>query len=100
MVHGDCYVIITIYLHETPVSQRLENASLCKGPFTPTVSNMSAIVTATSLRLKGNTSALFSYTKCQLCDDAPEWGCNPFSSVSIDFNENRIASIIAELLQR
>ena len=35
----------------------------------------------------------------QLSDDAPEWGCNPFSSVSIDFNENRIASIMAELLQ-
>ena len=26
----------------------------------------------------------------QLCNDAPEWVCNPFSSVSIDFNENRI----------
>ena len=30
---------------------------------------------------------------------APEWGCNLFSSDSTDFNENRIASIIAELSQ-
>ena len=46
-----------------------------------------------------------------LCDDAgdtvlnenngiaPEWYCNPFSSDPIDFNENRIASVIAELSQ-
>ena len=27
------------------------------------------------------------------------WGCNPFSSASIVFNENRIASVITELLQ-
>ena len=45
----------------------------------------------------------------QLCDDAcdsvlienngvtPEWGCNLFSSDSTDFNENKIASVIAEL---
>ena len=45
----------------------------------------------------------------QLCDDAcdsvlienngvaPEWVCNPFSSDSTVFNENRIASVIAEL---
>ena len=53
------------------------------------------------------------YTKSQRqgCDDvcnsiliknsgvAPEWGCNLFSSDSIDFNENRIASIIIELSQ-
>ena len=31
---------------------------------------------------------------------APDWGCNPFSSDSIIFNENSIASVIAELLQR
>ena len=31
---------------------------------------------------------------------APEWGCNPFSSDSTVFNENRIASVIAELSQR
>ena len=51
------------------------------------------------------------YTECQrqLCDDtsdsvlieisgiAPEWGCNFFSSNSTDFNEDRIASVIAEL---
>ena len=48
----------------------------------------------------------------QLCDGAcdavlienigvaPEWGCNPFSSDSIVFNENSIASVIPELLQR
>ena len=30
----------------------------------------------------------------------PEWGCNLFSSDSTDFNENIIASVIAELLQR
>ena len=47
----------------------------------------------------------------KLCDDtgdtalienngvASEWGCNPFSSDSIVFNENSIASVIAELLQ-
>ena len=29
----------------------------------------------------------------------PEWGCNPFSSDSTDFNENRIISVIAELSQ-
>ena len=46
----------------------------------------------------------------QLSDDAsdsvliesngitPELGCNPFSSNSIVFNENRIASVIAQLL--
>ena len=46
------------------------------------------------------------------CDDAsdtvfienngvtPEWGYNPFSSDSIVFNENIIASVIAELSQR
>ena len=51
-------------------------------------------------------------TLWQLCDDAydpvlienirvtPEWSCNPFSSVSIVFNENRIVSIIAELWQQ
>ena len=33
----------------------------------------------------------------QLCNDAPEWSCNPFSSDSIDFNENRITSVMAEL---
>ena len=54
------------------------------------------------------------YTKRQRqrCDDAcdsvliennsvaPEWVCNPFSSISIDFNENRIASVIAEWSKR
>ena len=47
----------------------------------------------------------------KLCDDAchsvlienngatSEWNCNPFSSHTIDFNENRIASIIVELWQ-
>ena len=30
----------------------------------------------------------------QLCDNAPEWVYSPFSSISIDLNENRIASII------
>ena len=30
---------------------------------------------------------------------APDWACNLFSSDSIVFNENRIASVIAELLQ-
>ena len=46
----------------------------------------------------------------QLCDDAcdsvlieingitPEWVCNPFSSGSTVFNENRIASVIAVLM--
>ena len=46
----------------------------------------------------------------QLCDDGSDsilirnneatlqWGCNPFSSDFIVFNENRIATIIAELL--
>ena len=51
-------------------------------------------------------------TKCQqqLCKDAnntvliennevaPDWGCNPFSSYSIVFKKNRIASVIAEFL--
>ena len=31
---------------------------------------------------------------------APEWGCNPFSSNSIVFNENSITSLIAEFSQR
>ena len=31
---------------------------------------------------------------------APDWACNLFSSDSIVFNENSIASVIAELLQR
>ena len=55
-------------------------------------------------------SALAS-TLQQLCNDAcdsvlienngvaPEWGCNLFSSDSTNFNENRIASVIAELSQ-
>ena len=71
---------------------------LYKGMFTPSVSNTSAIVAVTSLRIQCNSPALFCYTKHQLYDNAPEWGCNPFSSVSIDFNENRIASIITELI--
>ena len=47
---------------------------------------------------------------CQSCGDAiytntgvienngvsPDWGCNPFSSDSISFNENRITSVITE----
>ena len=45
----------------------------------------------------------------QLCDDTsntvlienngvtPEWGCNPFSSDSIVFNENSMASVITVL---
>ena len=45
----------------------------------------------------------------QLCDDAsnsvliennvvaPDWGCNPFSSDTVVFNENRITRMIAEL---
>ena len=64
---------------------------LFKGPFTPSVS----VNSATTLR--------------QRCDDAcdsvlienngiaPDWVCNPFSSDSIVFNENRIASVIVEL---
>ena len=48
-------------------------------------------------------------TLLQLCDDASntvlianngvaaEWGCNPFSSNSIVFNENSIASVITEM---
>ena len=48
----------------------------------------------------------------QLCNDTSdtvlienngvtsEWGDNPFLSDSIVFNENSIASVIAELLQR
>ena len=48
----------------------------------------------------------------QLCDDdsstvliennrvAPKWVCNLFSSDSTVFNENKIASVIAELSQR
>ena len=35
----------------------------------------------------------------QLSNDALEWVCNPFLRISIDFNENSIASIIAELSQ-
>ena len=66
------------------------------GSVRPSVSDASAIVAVTSLRIKCNTSALFSYTKLQFCDDTPEWGCNSFSSVSIDFNENRIANVITE----
>ena len=31
---------------------------------------------------------------------APEWSCNPFSSDSTDFNENRIARVIIEISQR
>ena len=50
-------------------------------------------------------------TLWQLCDDAsntvlietngvtPEWGCNPFLSNSIVFNENSITSVIKELSQ-
>ena len=45
----------------------------------------------------------------QLCNDAsntvliennagaPDWGCNPFPSDSIVFNENKITSVIEEL---
>ena len=29
---------------------------------------------------------------------APEWGCNLFSSNSTDFNENRIARVVAALM--
>ena len=34
--------------------------------------------------------------RCDNSDDAPEWVCNPFSSVSIDFNKSKIARVIAE----
>ena len=40
--------------------------------------------------------------QCQCCNNSAmtlqNRVCNPFSSVSIDFNENRIASVIAELV--
>ena len=32
--------------------------------------------------------------------DPPEWGCNPFLSDPIVFNEKKISSMIAELSQR
>ena len=35
-----------------------------------------------------------------LINDTPDRGCNVFSSDTVVFNENRIACIIAELLQR
>ena len=60
-----------------------------KGPFTSSASDASAI----SLQIKCNAVV-------QLCNDAPGWVCNPFSSVSIDFNESRISNVIAELSQR
>ena len=49
--------------------------------------------------LRARLHQVLASTLRQLCDDAPDWGYNPFSSISIDFNENRIASIIAELPQ-
>ena len=59
-----------------------------KGPFTQSVSDASVI----SLQIKCSVVV-------QLCNDVPEWVCNPFSSISIDFDESGIASIIAELSQ-
>ena len=50
--------------------------------------------------LKARLHQASASTLRKLHDDTPEWGCNPFSSVSIDFNENRIASVIAEWSQR
>ena len=55
---------------------------------------------------------IYTKRKRQLCDEAndsallenngvtSEWDSNPFSSESIVFNENKITSVIAELLQR
>ena len=47
-------------------------------------------------KLRARLQQASASTLWQLCDDAPEWICNPFSSISIDFNESRIASVIAE----
>ena len=64
-----------------------------------------------SRQLKARLHQTSQSTLRQLCDDASdtvlvehngvtlEWGCNPFLSDSIVFNDNSIASVIPELLQ-
>ena len=54
-----------------------------KGPFIQSVSVSAAMTLAILFSLKTIV--------------APEWVCNPFSSNSTGFNENRIASVIAAL---
>ena len=68
-----------------------------QGPFTPSISDASAIVTSDIAQNKMQYSCLVQLHQGQLCDEAPEWVCNPFSSIYIDFNENRIISVITEL---
>ena len=63
------------------------------------------------MQLKTRLHKASESTLRQLCDDASDtvlvehngvtldWGCNPFSSNSIVFNENSIASVVAEFSQ-
>ena len=64
------------------------------------------------LKVKDHLHQALALTLRQVCNDMSnsvlianngvtlEWGCIPFSSDSFVFNENRMASIIAELPQR
>ena len=87
-----CHVDTTlINMHETP---KISAEDQGEGH---TVKAIATYIIACTVR--GRLYQALASTLRQLCDDAPEWVCNPFSSISIDFNENRIASVIAEWLQ-
>ena len=62
------------------------NIQRCKGPFTPSVGVNAAMMLAILLSLK-------------TMESPQNEVANPFSSDSIVFNENSIASLIAELSQ-
>ena len=100
--HPKIYIIVLVS-HCVQIKKLNLSDYKISNPFTSAIRvrlhQASAIVAATLLRIKCTIFILFSYTKRQLFDDAPEWGCNPFSNVSIVFNENRISSVITELPQ-
>ena len=67
-----------------------------KGPFTPSVS----VNVATTLQLLVILTITSYFVLTENNGVAKKWVATPFWSDSIVFNESRIASIIAELLQR
>ena len=57
------------------------------------MSNLGPVYTKRQRQRRDNSAMILFSLKNNRA--APEWVCNPFSSDSIDFNENRIASVIA-----
>ena len=70
-------------LSKERVSVVMSSRILFKGPFIPSISINAAMTLAILFSIKTTVT--------------PEWVCNPFSSNSTVFNENRITSITAAL---